>query len=594
MSIKHSLTHSASVRAATVVWMAVALLGCGEDAPPPMSAIDAGSGGTGGRDGGSTGSGGGTGAVADAAAPASDAPAPPATDAGSSDSPSAGADGGSTAGIDPTASIAVAPIAWGPCPDDMDPELLDMDNCARVKVPLDYAKPDGEQIELLVGRFRATDPARRIGSLFFNPGGPGEPGVSDGVLSDQAVQAKADIRARFDLVSWDPRGVAASAAVDCKAMPSLPDIERTYDVTSETTQKDALTAAYKTWMEACKSNSKMLPFVGTDATVSDLEILRRAVGDAKLNFVGFSYGTAIGLHYLMRYPDRVRAMALDGVDDFWNEDVQHTDQDVAFEAALKAFFEWCNRASAVDCPFAREIPDKAAAYDALVAAVKAMPVPTPAYPGKSLTANLLPWALSDTLYAEEAWPFLGGALERARMGVGNRLYSAAEGHLGDSGPGEDPHVAIACGDGDPVTAAMVDEYARKVAGFKTALPYAAMACVGWPVANLTRKAPAAVPPIPPVVLIGSTGDPATPYKWATSAAAKLPGSTLITAVAYDHTYYGYGAACIDTPVNAYLLDLTIPAAGIRCEFPDPTAEAAPPGTAALAAKPKLRRTFRRR
>ena len=209
---------------------------------------------------------------------------------------------------DPTAAIAVAPITWGTCPDDINPELPDLDDCARVKVPLDYARPDGEQIELFVARVRASNPARRIGSLFFNPGGPGEPGASDGTLINQAEDASEEIRARFDLVSWDPRGVPASNAVDCQAMPSLVEIDKLFDLT-ETTQKEALTAAYKTWVDTCKANGKLLPVAGYDSTVSDLEILRRAVGDARLSFVGFSYGTTIGLQYLMRYPDRVRAMA---------------------------------------------------------------------------------------------------------------------------------------------------------------------------------------------------------------------------------------------------------------------------------------------
>jgi pimeloyl-ACP methyl ester carboxylesterase len=553
-------------RAAALVLLTVAAaLGC-DDAPPPAT-TDGGSRpvdmAPAPRDAG--------GATPDVALPPGDtAPPPPASpDAAAGPDGSAPTEGGAAAASDPTAGIAVAAIAWGPCPDDMDPDQTDVDDCARLPVPLDYSKPDGEKIEILVGRVRAKDPARRIGSLFANPGGPGEPGVTDGFLSSLADNLSPEIQARFDLVSWDPRGVPASAAVDCMAMPSLIEIDRGHDLSPTTTQKEVLTAAYRTWVDSCKAKSKLLPFVSTAATVSDLEILRRAVGDAKLTYLGFSYGTSIGAHYLLRYPERVRALVLDGVDSVWADAVEETDQDVAFEAALNAFFEWCGRASEQDCPFARENPDRAAAYDALVAAIKANPVPAPRFPGQVVTANLLPWSVAFYLYAEGAWPYLGAALERARMGVGNRLFEAAELFQGPPGPGQDPFIAILCGDTDPLTAAQVDAYAQKVARSRIALPYGRMSCVGWPVSNLTPQ-PGPVPAaIPPVVLIGSTGDPATPYKWATTAAARLPGSTLITAVAYDHTYYGYGAPCIDGPVDAYLLEGKVPPAGIRCEFPDP-------------------------
>jgi pimeloyl-ACP methyl ester carboxylesterase len=595
MSNQYTYAPSAAGRAATLVWMAVAILGCGDDPPAPMTAVDAGRGPV---DAASAGRDGGTGPIADASSPATDVAAPPTTDAAGpvTPTPTPGApDGGAVAAQDPTAAIVVAPITWGTCPDDMDPELPDLNDCARVKVPLDYAKPDGEQIEILVGRLRATDPARRIGSLFLTFGGPG---ISFGDLASDSEDLSDEIRARFDLVSWDQRGSGASAAVDCKAMPSLPELVRTYDLSPGTTQKDALTAAYAAWVESCKANGRQVPFVGTSASVSDLEILRRAVGDPKLTFVGFSHATKIGLHYLLRYPERVRAMALDGVHAVWPEDAQDDDEAQGFEAALNAFFEWCARASEVDCPFGRENPNRAAAFDALAAAIKLNPVPAPRFPGQFVTTTRLPWAVSAFLFEEFSWPYLGAALERARMAVGNRLWETAENYFGPPGSGEDPFNAMICGDGNPWTAARVDALAAKVTMSRIAVPYERMTCVGWPVANLTPP-PGPVPAqVPPVVMIANTGDPVTPYKWTTAAAARLPGSTVITAVAFDHTYYAAGEDCIDLPVDAYLLDLKVPAAGIRCEFPDPIVqpEKTPPdrGTAALATKRPSRRTILRR
>lgn len=554
---------------AAVLWLLMAgpLTGCGDEAPPPPAgAIDSGGGP---RDAGSTpGSGGG--ASPDAVTPLPDATA--ATPPGSAPVavPDAGPGSAATPTANPTGAVAIAPITWGPCPDDMDPELPDVDECGRLKVPLDYTKPAGETIEILVGRIRAKDPARRIGSLFVAAGSPAADGVTGGFLSDMGENLADEILARFDVLSWDPRGVGASGAVDCKGMPSLSEIERTFDLTPQTTQKDALTSAYQRWVEACKANSKMLPHLGVAAAVSDLEILRRALGDEKLTIVAFSYGTNIGLHYLLRYPDRVRAMALDAPYAIWPEDASVIDPDDGFENALKGFFEWCGRASAVDCPFARQNPDRAAAYDELVAAIKTNPLPAPEFPGQLVTAHLLRWSVRAYLYEEAGWPYLGAALEQARMGVGNNLWETVDSFLAP-GPGSDAYHAITCADVDPRTAAQVDALAQRMAGGRLALPYRRMSCVGWPVSSLTAR-PTTVPAIPPVVLIGSTGDPRTPYAWATATAARLPGSTLITAVAYDHTYYAFDEPCIDAPVNAYLLEGTMPPAGIRCEFPDPVIE----------------------
>jgi pimeloyl-ACP methyl ester carboxylesterase len=243
-------------------------------------------------------------------------------------------------------------------------------------VPLDYADPGGRQIELFVARVRATDPGRKIGSLFTNPGGPGAGGVSGGFLAGLSSVLRPEMQARFDLVSWDPRGVPDSEAVDCKAMPTIEALAAGYDHSPGTSDRDTLVAAYARWVEQCKASAgDFLPFIGTSSTVSDLELLRRAVGDATLTYLGLSYGTAIGLQYYLRYPRRVRALVPDGVEPIWPEDIGDADQDQAFDAALTAFFDWCGRAAARDCPFARATASKAAAFDALEMAVAARPVP---------------------------------------------------------------------------------------------------------------------------------------------------------------------------------------------------------------------------
>lgn len=465
---------------------------------------------------------------------------------------------------DPTAATPVAPIAWQPCAD----QRLGSD-CARVKVPLDYTDPGGRQIELQVARIPAVDPGRKIGSLFVNPGGPGAGGVSSGFLEGLRSVLDPKIRIRFDIVSWDPRGVPASVAVDCKAMPSFPALAKQYDHSSGTRDRDALVAAYARWVEQCKAGAgDLLPFVGTSATVSDLELLRRAVGDAKLNYLGVSYGSAIGLHYYLRYPQRVRALVLDGVEPIWPEDRGEADQDQAFDAALTAFFGWCARAAATDCPFARASAAKAAAFDALVKALAAAPVP--AGNGRTVGVGVLKWGVSNLLYRQDGWPLLASALEAARTGDGARLLASAESYLGQ-GAHQDPFHAIDCGDYGPVSVKDVDDYAAQTQALRVVLPYVRLACVGWPATQRTVPPPLPAAPLPPIVLIGTTGDPATPYKWATAVKARLGNATLLTAEGYTHTAFTDGRPCIAAPVTAYILSETVPAAAIRCPSTDPTA-----------------------
>jgi pimeloyl-ACP methyl ester carboxylesterase len=516
----------------------------------------------------------------------------PSVDATAESDPDAGATPGTPDALpavtprrsgDPTRGLKAPQIAWGPCAE------RGLDDCGTVNVPLDYLHPDGEQITLRLGRLKAKDPKGRIGSVLMNPGGPGESGLQ--FLLAFAPDFTQELRTHFDLVAWDPRGVPESTAVDCKATPSMPEIELTYDTTAKTAQKDVVKQVYKTWVSQCRTNSRLLPFVSTDDTVSDLELLRAALGDAKLSYVGFSYGTAIGQHYLLRYPDRVRAMVLDGVDTLFpvEGNVQQVD---GFEGALAGFMNWCAGATAKQCPFARDTPNRIEAFDALFEALRTKPVAIGN--GKQLTFAAAQFGVLGHLYAQAEWPELAAALEEARLGKGDRLYGAGASFVGPPGPAEDPFLSILCADGGGYTEADVDRWAGSSKG-RFSSPYGAMVCVGWPVANLTRD-PVVPPMLPPVVLVGTTGDPATPYAWAVSAAKHLPGSVLLTSKSFTHTAYLYGDPCIDKPVDDYLVTGTLPPAGIACTPPE--ANALPAGTVALERRaPRLRprpRPFPRR
>jgi pimeloyl-ACP methyl ester carboxylesterase len=378
------------------------------------------------------------------------------------------------------------------------------------------------------------------------------------------------MQARFDVVSWDPRGVPLSDAVDCQARPAVDELEAKYDHSPGTPDRDTLVAAYARWVEQCKAGAgDLLPFVGTSATVSDLEVLRRAVGDPKLSYLGLSYGSDIGLHYYLRYPERVRAVVVDGVESIWPDDIGDADQDRSFDAALTAFFDWCGRAAARDCPFARATASKAAAFDALEMALAAKPVP--AGNGRTLNVALFKWGVSNYLYQQGSWPALAASLEAARTGNGATLVATALDYLSGGGFGQDPSYAIDCGDHGPVSLKDVDDYAAQLAGLRIVLPYARLSCVGWPVTHLTVPPPIPGGPLPPILLVGTAGDPATPYKWATAVKARLSNATLLTSEGYTHTAYTSGRACIVNPVDAFFLAGTVPAAGIRCPVNEPTA-----------------------
>jgi hypothetical protein len=181
---------------------------------------------------------------------------------------------------------------------------------------------------------------------------------------------------------------------------------------------------------------------------------------------------------------------------------------------------------------------------------------------------LLKWGVGNFLYSQESWPALGAALEAARTGSGTRMLSAALQYL--EGPLQDPFYAINCGDGPVTTVADIDAYAGALRAARIALPYASLACVGWPVHDLSPSPPLPPGPLPPIVLVASLGDPATPYRWGVAVKNRLgAAATLITSEAFSHTSFAKGDDCIDAPVAAYLLAGTLPAPAIRCPAPAP-------------------------
>jgi pimeloyl-ACP methyl ester carboxylesterase len=450
-------------------------------------------------------------------------------------------------------------ISWESCDGGIE--------CATLAVPLDRDKPEGEQIELALARKPASGTSK--GVLLTNPGGPGASGV-DFVRAAGSVFSD-DVRDNFDIVSWDPRGVGASAPVRC-----LDNLDEYYaaDRSPDSPQEEqATTAATQAFVDACEQNSgKLLPHVSTEATVADMDAIRDALGVDQVSYIGFSYGTYLGALYAEEYPNRVRAMVLDGAVDptlsFADLTIQQAE---GFDNALNEFFEFCRTEGCGFSPSA----DPAESFDKLAESVDAEPVFANLNgENRTLGPGEFDIGVASGLYSGRAgWDRLGAALAQTATGLANELLSMSDEYTQRGAGGKYSNTTAAfnaVGCVDAVERPEVDELddlaaeASQVAPrFGAATAWLSQACTLWPVAPTP-------PPVidangaPPIVVVGTTNDPATPYVWAESLARELESGRLITVEGAAHTGYGRGNDCVDDAIDDYLVDLTVPAEGLTC------------------------------
>jgi len=451
-------------------------------------------------------------------------------------------------------------IEWAPC---------DRVECGTLSVPLDFTRPDGPHITLALARLPAR--GKPIGVLFTNPGGPGGSGVD--FLRDADEQFPAEIRNSFDLVSWDPRGLGPDAPVRC-----LDDLDPFFavdhDPRTPAARAENVSAAHA-FVDACRQKSgRLLAYMSTAATVRDLDAIRGAMGEDKISYVGFSYGTLIGAVYADMFPRRVRAMVLDGVVDPARSYADTTLQQAeGFDAALRAFFADCRADSA--CAFARG-GDPAAAYDDLAGQIAAESEPaTVDGEHRTLGPGELDIGVASALYAgTDGYDDLAAALAQAAGGNGSRMLALADQYTGRSTGGKYSNetaafYATSCVDSPaPRSVAAVQQLAaravRAAPRFGASTAWLGLPCTFWPVSAEGKAAPIHAPGAPPIVLVGTTGDPATPYAWAQGLASELRSGRLLTVEATSHTSYGRGRDCVDGTVDRYLLELAVPAPGTRC------------------------------
>ncbi|MFE6052679.1 alpha/beta hydrolase [Kitasatospora sp. NPDC056446] len=458
-------------------------------------------------------------------------------------------------------------LAWGACPkdpqNDADTSAL---QCASLKVPLDYTAPAGATLDVAVVRNPATRTDQRIGSLLLNPGGPGGTGV--GMVTFDPKRFDGPLHDRYDIVGFDPRGTAGTSPLQC-----LDDQARDGWLNTDTPGADH----GKQLADACQAKyAQVLPFVGTRNTARDMDVLRGALGDQKLSYLGMSYGTYLGSLYAEEFPDRVGRLVLDGATSPSFSLVQHNvEQQAGFERALKAFAADCVTKN--PCPLgtdAARAPQKLADF---LDGLKDKPLKTSK--GRTLTSTTAWTGVISRLYGgEKAWSGLRNALGWAMVrDKGDDLLAMADGYNGRAkdghySPSADAYTAIHCADGatdapagDQLQASLTD-LAAKAPLVSKHDPLAALFdpdCRIWPFAATEKPHVIKSTATAPIVVVGTTGDPATPYAWAEKLAAELGNAVLLTREGEGHTGYG-ASSCIRSSVDAFLLEGTVPAAGIRC------------------------------
>jgi pimeloyl-ACP methyl ester carboxylesterase len=460
-----------------------------------------------------------------------------------------------TTTVPPTTTLPVAPITWTVC---------GAFQCGTLTVPLNYAQPGGATIGIALQRHPAEVPADRIGSLVLNPGGPGVSGIDD--FSNELSAFTPQLLADFDIVTFDPRGVERSDPLSCGETPGAPPSAVSDPVPQNASGQTAFVASLRAYAASCqKASAALLPYVGTVDVARDLERLRIALGDTGLTYMGQSYGTLIGETYAEMFPTHVRAMVLDSVID---PSISFNDftlgQAKGFELVLNDFFSWC--AAASSCAW-HTTSDPTTALLAQIA--QARTAPAAAGGGRSAGPGEIYDALLDGLYSRNQWPRLGAALAADAAGSGAAIVSMSNNYNADgSTNGSDVAVAVDCLD-HPASrdiaayAYLAAVFGAKAAVFGPLLAWGEEACAVWPIPPTRTVAPVKAAGAPPILVVGTTSDPATPYAWAVHVASELSRGVLVTRQGVDHVAYFY-SPCVRSYVQAYFVSGTTPPTGTVC------------------------------
>ncbi|MFD7711399.1 alpha/beta hydrolase [Streptomyces sp. NPDC059785] len=446
-------------------------------------------------------------------------------------------------------------------------------SCATMKAPLDWDEPKGDTIDIALIRAESSGGSgKRIGSLLFNFGGPGGSGVT---TLPAFGKDYAKLRTRYDLVSFDPRGVGRSAGVRCEDDQQLDEYFQQDATPDDAAEREAMLKNVKKFNAACDKNSgDTLPHVRTTDAARDMDLMRQVLGDDKLHYFGISYGTELGGVYAHLFPKKVGRAVFDAVvDPTQTPDQSSLGQAEGFQLALDNFAKDCT-SKTEDCPIgdtAQDVKDRIAK---LLTDLDRKPI-TGVFP-RQLTQTAATGGIAQSLYSKDYWEYLTQGLEDAYDGDGKVLMLLSDSMNGRSEDGEysnltAANVAINCADDKArFTTADVE---KQLPRFRAASPlfgeylaWSMLSCTKWPVAGAGDRPDVSAPGAAPILVVGNTGDPATPYEGARKMADAL-GTSVGVELTYKgqgHGAYDSGNKCVHNAVDSYLLEGTVPRAGTVC------------------------------
>ncbi|MCK2037594.1 alpha/beta hydrolase [Microbacterium sp. SSW1-49] len=444
-------------------------------------------------------------------------------------------------------------------------------DCTDVTAPLDWENPGAGEITLSVVRHQAEGTA--IGSLLTNPGGPGASGV-DLILNSLDYAVGADLIENYDVIGFDPRGVGSSTAVTCFDAAEMDDyLYGIPTATRGTAEWEAeLLDKHKAFAEACEANSDgILPFITTINAARDMDLIRAVLGDTQLNYLGYSYGTFLGATYAQLYPEKAGRLVLDGAIDPSVPGLEvGATQALGFESALRAYMQDCLDSG--ECPFNGTVDQAMTDLGALLASADRTPLKNG--DGRLMGADSMMTGIIAALYSQDSWSYLTQGLDEALQGDPTTMFLLADFYNRREGGtytdnSSEAFRAYNCMDypveDDPDAEAATR--AKIAEGAPTIAPYweGPDSCEVWPYPPTGTRGEIAAAGAGPILVVGTTNDPATPYEWSESLADQLEEGVLITRVGEGHTGYNKGNVCVDDAVEAFLLDDVVPEDGLRCE-----------------------------
>ncbi len=465
-------------------------------------------------------------------------------------------------------------VTWGECTDVKDAaEGLE---CGTVTVPKVWKDPSQGDLNIAVARTKAT--GERKGGLLLNPGGPGGSGVDYASIFAEST-ASPELKAAYDVIGFDPRGVSRSHGIHClsdEEFGKVYDAPTPPDATAEENLKRSLDFSKKMADGCEKSAGDLIPYLDTYSAARDMDVIRAVVARTdKLDYLGFSYGTYLGATYADLYPARVGHMVLDAaMDPALTLDQIGAGQVAGFEKAFEAYIANCLE-SAEDCPLRGSVPEAKEQLLQMLETWDGNPLPTNSEEGRRMTGSHAGSALTLGMYDDAMWPYVTMGLRQAAEGDGTMLLKISDlaverepgGHF--KGNSRFAIQAINCLDHPGVTdeawqKARSQELEKKYPLMGENAGYGAAFCAQWPMKPVRKPAPISAKGAAPIVVIGTTGDPATPYQWSQSLAKQLDSGVLLTFDGNGHTAYGRSGGCIEEAVDAYLLEDKTPQDGLRC------------------------------